>query len=149
MKPSIKVIIIFFSIFLSGCATLETHYAQAIYSRQNYTFILTEGDEAYSIVNILCLPPSQQIFMSNYQIVIDHKEIFKVFKHSEVELKLKPGGHSIVFSSIPDDLKPLYGESFGRPSTLLIFIKENEHKKYSYTGPYWMWSEGTIDELSQ
>lgn len=139
---------LFLLIFLSGCATLETHYAQAKYERQNYSFDLSDGGD-YSTVNISCLPPSQQVFISNYQFVIDNREIIKVFKHSEVDLKLKPGEHTITISSIPDSLKFIYGETFGKPSTVLLYIKENEHKKYKYTGPYLMTSKGTIEEISQ
>lgn len=113
----------------------EMNRAQQIYEKQQLQVDLST-DARYGFLLIRSLPPSQQMLVDNYSIQIDDFEPIIFFKHSDLEILLDEGEHSFTVKA----------PSFGRPASEKFKISMGERKVYKYTGPYWVWSAGKLEE---
>lgn len=108
------------------------------------SFDISTGEVKGKLV-IKLIPPSQQFAVHQYVVTIDSDDYFEVSKHSDFEILLDPGEHSIKVFAIPSTWKGVYGEIFGKPSNTRINIKENDYIIFEYSGPFWMWSNGKLE----
>jgi len=139
-----KFIILLCLILLGGCATMEKKRGMKVTPKyyDEISYAITENPAK---LTIKCRPPSEQIMVDEYAVFINNEITFNLKKHSDNEIFLDPGDYSISFKGIPSGMKGIYGNYFGKPSTIQIELKENDYRIIEYTGPYWMWSKGKVN----
>lgn len=141
MPSFIKVV---FSLYIvtcvAGCThplrTWEQNRAEKIYELEKYSFDLASSNEQAELI-IYCIPPSQQLRISDYVIEIDDHAPLQVFKHSKVHIKINPGAH----------IGKIGAKGFGISSEFQCDLEQNERAIYKYTGPYWIYSWGDLERL--
>lgn len=132
----------------SGCATMFNEKKRAIQytPKGKYSFDLSSGSNA-GILVIQARPPSEQVLIKNYAIVVDDNEPIEVFKHSDTDIILDVGKYTVkLYASSSKGTKWLYGETFGKVTTEEINIEKDKTLIFEYTGPYWMGNEGKLEE---
>ena len=131
-------------IFIGGCTTLSgKNLEMEVTPKRYYEFDLSSTNHPTNVI-LRAFPPSQQFAVTYYVLSLDGHEPVQILKHSECKISLDPGNHTLTIYAIPNTFKGIYGDSFGKPSTLRFTVKNNEILILEYTGPFWMWSKGVL-----
>ena len=92
----------------------------------------TRGETAHLLLKLR--PPSIQYMISKYEVTIDGQKSFLISKHSNTDITIDAGHHSIIIQT----------PRFGRSSKLTFDVRKGEMVVLEYVGPYWMWSVGQL-----
>ena len=136
-------------IFLSGCAStmaVEKVTAMATTAKQDkFSFDLsTSGADSGKLI-VHCRPPTNQMLVDRYAIVIDSYPPLVVTKESDTDIKLNAGEHSIKFYATFPDPKESEKVAFGHLTKKVIVITKDKEQSLKYTGPWRLFGEGKVE----
>ncbi len=132
--------------FICGCVTAsyERSLGEKSTPKSIGVFDFSTGNDIAMLL-IKARPPSQQMMIEYYQVILDNHEPFLISKHSDNEIKLDAGQHSIEIRSVGGKTNPI-GNNFGKPSSKTLTLSKNDWLTLEYVGPYWMWGQGQLKE---
>lgn len=137
-----KILFIFILFNFYGCASLPYEKAIALRHtpKEYYSFDLSSGPDVAKLI-IQARPPAEQGAVKNYSLIIDNYDPLIVSKHSDTDIIIDAGKHTLKFY-VPSG--GVFGEVFGKPTFKEIDVRRDEVIIFEYTGPYWAFSEGKV-----
>jgi hypothetical protein len=135
-------------VLLCGCvSTLCVEKAsQAVPTKvDSFSFDLsTPGTDAGKVV-VECRPPSNQVSVAKYAIVVDSHSPLVVSKYSNTEITLNAGKHSLKLYVPPRNAAKSEKVAFGKPTTKDIVVMKDTGQTLKYTGPYGFFGKGSVE----
>ena len=138
------------TMLVSGCVTIESRneMRRLEKSKKSYQFNLA-GTTITGNLLIHVIPPSQQFVIDQYGVKIDDEDVIPIMKYSDAVFVLDEGIHRVEVFALPRIWKGIYRDFFGKPTVKQISITRGVTIAFQYMGPYWMWAEGKLEEVSK